>query len=233
VAKLYPSNPIDGNRSEGVVAEALRNDARLLREGSAHERVAIVPFFDWKREIGVRDRSLSADEAYSVLMKRADKQQYETIVVDEAREFEPQELEALEYALADSDVGQIALYGDPEQRRTKLGARRAPRWDVPWRAETIPLMDNLRNSPPIARAIGPLSGIRCAPPFDDEMDGDSHPVRIVASRSWEVADRISAIRRELRWARDEGLRDLSTFIVVDPDGPRARDLGENYLSLHA
>jgi hypothetical protein len=87
------------------------------------------------------------------------KLRYEAIVLDEGQEFTPQQLEGLTWLLDDPEQGPFYVFADPFQHSGMFTAaqqldmrerlRGAYRWEVPFDAAVIPLVDNVRNAQPI------------------------------------------------------------------------------------
>jgi hypothetical protein len=86
---------------------------------------------------------------------------FDALVVDEAQEFTPGLLEALMLLLPDPDESPVYLFADPFQHSALFSANRMGRermrgrykWRPPDGIPLVTLVDNVRNSEPIARAV--------------------------------------------------------------------------------
>lgn len=90
---------------------------------------------------------------------------FDALVVDEAQEFTPDHLEALVLLLNDPDADPVYLFADPFQHSAMLSAAMVDRHLVRGRYNWVPpdasmplitLVDNVRNSEPIARTVRPF-----------------------------------------------------------------------------
>lgn len=119
---------------------------QLLAEESGRKRPGQVPSPEWV---------FAAADAIGV--------QFDALIVDEAQEFTMVQLEALLFLLSDPDESPVYLFADPFQHSATLTTtrpedRREQRGRLNWRPpENLPivaLVDNVRNSRPIAEAVG-------------------------------------------------------------------------------
>jgi hypothetical protein len=88
--------------------------------------------------------------------------QFDALVIDEAQEFTPDQLDALLLLLSDPDESPVYLFADPFQHSAMFSTAHADReamrgrynWRPPVGMPLVALVDNVRNSEPIARAVG-------------------------------------------------------------------------------
>jgi hypothetical protein len=88
--------------------------------------------------------------------------QFDALVVDEAQEFTQDQLETLLFMLSDPDESPVYLFADPFQHSAAFSGSRLYRdqrrgrynWAPPEGMPLVSLVDNVRNSKPIARTIG-------------------------------------------------------------------------------
>ena len=87
--------------------------------------------------------------------------QFDALVVDEAQEFTPEQLDALLLLLSDPDESPVYLFADPFQHSARFSTARVNReetrgrynWLPPEDMPLVALTDNVRNSEPIARTV--------------------------------------------------------------------------------
>ena len=87
--------------------------------------------------------------------------QFDALVVDEAQEFTPAQLEALLWLLPDPEHSPAYLFADPFQHSARFSVGREKRpamrgryaWLPPEGMPIVTLIDNVRNSEPISRAV--------------------------------------------------------------------------------
>lgn len=87
--------------------------------------------------------------------------QFDALVVDEAQEFTPDQLDALLLLLSDPDESPVYLFADPFQHSARFSGdqnyrsgRGSYNWRPPGDMPLVTLIDNVRNSEPISLAVG-------------------------------------------------------------------------------
>jgi len=84
------------------------------------------------------------------------KERYDTIIIDEVQDFQPEWIEALKSLLEDSDSGRIYMLGDEQQKIYNA------EWKTPEGFFSIPLEINVRNTRRISRFVEQFGGAQAS-----------------------------------------------------------------------
>ena len=169
----------EGNRTlllcyNRLLAVLLNRDPTLIGvEVSTFHSYCEKAVREWEGRTIQRDDQWWETEAAIALVSAIEGNGPDAIVVDEAQDFAPDWLEALEAILAHGKASPFYVFADPNQTLWDRG------WKLPFESPILELSTNCRNTRPIARSVSAVADL---PVFDRSVAGPE-PVWTEASSS--------------------------------------------------
>jgi nuclease-like protein len=198
-ADLSPTRQFDPRSDETFVLthwtglrQALESAGRLLPELTSR---------------GLPDAMLKAADDLGLL-------RFDAIVIDEGQEFTPGQIEGLAWLLNEPEDGPLYVFADPFQHSGLFTAggkqmRGTYEWKVPLEMRIVALVDNVRNSKPIADAAGSFLLDQRSRSVVEGRDPEIHRLRRRQDVVTRAADRLARLLGEERFRANQLLAVLT------------------------